>query len=476
MARLDTLLKRAGVPPLELTDMTCDSRQIHPNDLFVAYKGLTFDGHDFVKDAVERGAKCVLSERQVTTPSDVVSICDKSLVDRRNELAASFYGNPSKKLQCIGVTGTNGKTSVTYGLSSLIKPMACAGSLGWGKPHSIQKSDMTTEDGVTLQRKLASLVDQGFTSVAMEVSSHGLDQNRVAEVAMDVGVYTNLTRDHLDYHGSMAAYAAAKRKLFENFDLEYAVINIDDWFGRELNLVCRMRGIPTTTYGFSESANVRCELNSLSKRGACGDWISPWGTMPLELPVRSEFGVANCAAIASVLANEIGDFRTVAQCISHVAQPPGRMEFMQCSGAVTVVLDYAHSPGALRSVLSALRGLKPARLLCVFGCGGNRDQGKRPLMGSVVDEFSDFSVLTNDNPRHEDPQRIADDVLKGISKTSSVAVVLDRKEAIKTALDAARENDIVLVAGKGDEQYQEIQGQKIPYSDREVILQLGQAI
>ena len=475
MVRLDSLLNRSDVPAIELANMTCDSREISTNDLFVAYKGQSHDGHDYIDDAIGRGAKCVIAEREFNAQKDIVSICDEKLVASRNKLASKFYGDPSSDLRCIGVTGTNGKTSVTYGLSSLLRRTACAGSLGWGKPQSIEPADMTTEDGVTIQRKLATLLDQGFSGVAMEVSSHGLDQDRVANVSLNVGVYTNLSRDHLDYHGSMAAYAAAKRKLFESFDLEYAVVNVDDWFGRELYLVCRMRGIPTTTFGLSDKADVRYELTGISRKGVCGTWQTPWGVIPLHLPVRSDFGVANCAAIASVLFNETGDFNTVAQCIACVAQPPGRLEFVDTPSDATVVLDFAHTPDALRRALSALRELTTARLICVFGCGGNRDRGKRHLMGAAVDQLSDIAIITNDNPRYEEPQSIAEDCLRGFFKPSEVQVLLDREEAIGHALKLASGDDIVLIAGKGDEKYQEIQGRMVPHSDREIILRLSQA-
>ena len=471
--RLRSLLNCANVPDVEVSGMTCDSRQVRPNDIFVAYAGSVYDGHDFVDDAIQRGAKCVISQRPVQAALGVVRVCDAKLVKDRNNLAAKLHGHPSKQLRCFGVTGTNGKTSVAYGLASVFKKTAFAGSLGWGGVSNLKPSNLTTADGVTLQSRLSELTQHGFSGVAMEVSSHALSQNRIAHLDLNVGIYTNLSRDHLDYHGSMGEYAAAKRKLFECFKLDYAVINIDDWFGRELVWVCRSRGIPNTTYGSSAKADVSYELTRTMLSGSQGNWKTEWGTVPFSLPVNSEFGVRNCAAVFAVAIQETGDLNLTSERVNSIAVPPGRMEFISTSSSSKAVIDYAHTPDALRAALTAVRKLQPSKVVCVFGCGGDRDAGKRPLMGSTVDELADSVVITNDNPRSENPQDIADDVLTGFSDKAKVRVILDRQEAIATAINDAPRDAIVLVAGKGHEDYQEIQGDKQAFSDRDVIRQLS---
>ena len=467
---LDLLLDRPDLPSIEVTGMTSDSRKVQPGDLFVAVQGDVHDGHAFINEAVSKGARGILASRPVERDDgDVVVVCDARLVENRNQLAARLYGDPSQDLACIGVTGTNGKTSVAFGLAGLLRATGFAGTPGWGILPEITHTGLTTMDGIDLQACLATMRDQGAQRVAMEVSSHALSQDRLSDIRLRVGIFTNISRDHLDYHGSMSSYQSAKRRMFENFDLERAVINSDDAFGQELKQLCMDRRIPVTTYGTTSSADVTCEVNSLTLNGAQGLWRTKWGSTPMQLPIKSEFGIANCAAILATLVHFGTDLECASRQLAKVQSPPGRFEFVDLGSMAHVVIDYAHTPDALRKTLMALRRLNPSEVICVFGCGGDRDKGKRPLMGAAAEELADHVVVTNDNPRTESPQEIADAVLCGMKNPSFARVELDRECAIRTAIDEAPPSSIVLIAGKGAEEYQDVMGVKHPFSDRKTV-------
>ena len=466
---------RNDVPRVEILGISADSRQVKAGDLFVAVQGKAHDGHTYIADAVAKGAKCVLTSREVDiTHVNVPMICNADLVSARNQIAARFYGEPSRAMTCVGVTGTNGKSSIAYGLASVLPSTGFSGSIGWGMLPSLTATDMTTADGVEIQQRFATLRASGATSIAMEVSSHALDQGRLSDVQIDVGVFTNLTRDHLDYHGSMAAYAQAKARLFEEFDLKRAVINLDDALGRQLVSRCDQRGIPVISFGSDESATICYEIEAISIDGVLGSWRTKWGSAPLRLPVRSEFGVANCAAILGTLMHLEDDLQKAVKRLESVCTPPGRFEFVQVGSQTHAVIDYAHTPDALRQTLLALKRLKPSAITCVFGCGGDRDKGKRAAMGTVAEEIADRVVVTSDNPRNESAQSIADDVLHGMRRVECATVELDRRRAIACSLQNAAPRSIVLIAGKGAEQHQEIAGVKHPFSDRQVVEQFEQ--
>ena len=470
MMLLDVLLGRPGIPSVEITGMTADSRNVKAGDIFVAVEGESHDGHTFIDDAISKGARCILTSRPVDySVEDAVVICDQSLVEKRNELAARLYGDPSQDIACIGVTGTNGKTSVAFGLAGLLRSTGFAGTPGWGMLPDVTHTGLTTMDGIELQACMAKMRDQGAQRVAMEVSSHALSQDRLSNVRLQVGIYTNISRDHLDYHGSMAAYEAAKRRMFEDFDLERAVINIEDEFGRTLRRLCVERGIPVTSYGTTRPADVTCELSSLTIDGASGLWRTKWGSTPMHLPIRSEFGIANCAAILATLVHFGTDLECASRQLAKVESAPGRFEFVDLSSKAHAVIDYAHTPDALRKTLIALRNLEPSEIICVFGCGGDRDKGKRPLMGEAAEELADRIIVTNDNPRTESPEDIADEVLCGMKKPRLARVELDRECAIRTAVEETPPDGIVLIAGKGAEQYQDVNGVKHPFSDRDIV-------
>jgi UDP-N-acetylmuramoyl-L-alanyl-D-glutamate--2,6-diaminopimelate ligase len=388
-------------------------------------------------------------------------------------LADRFYGSPSRQLIVVGVTGTNGKTTCTQLLAQALdsprRRAAVIGTLGFGYPGVLNASLHTTPDAVTLQRLFAEFRDAGAAYVSMEVSSHALDQGRVDGVAFDVAVFTNLTHDHLDYHGDMQAYGAAKAGLFETPDLKHAVVNAEDAFGREL--IARLEGrVPVLSYGLSSGA-VRAEAITLTHEGMRVRAVTPRGRIEIESSLFGRFNGANLLAVLGTLIVLGFDLPDAAARLRHARPAPGRVErFGHRPGTPLVVVDYAHTPDALEHVLRALREHRPERLWCVFGCGGDRDRGKRPRMGRIAESLADVVILTDDNPRHEAPEAIIEEIRAGMQTTPRV--MRDRKTAIAMAIAEAGADDIVLVAGKGHEDYQQLGDTRIPYSDRQVVREL----
>lgn len=465
---LRTLLRDAGAPPVPVGGLTSDSRRVRPGDIFIACRGAASDGHDFAADAARAGAAAVVSERAVDVGVANVVVADAG--KRLGEFGRRLYGAPSAELAVIGVTGTNGKTTVAHHVARLARRGAYMGTLGWGVPPRLCRSELTTADAISLQARLRALKDGGADAVALEASSHALHQGRVDEVDFAAGVFTNLTRDHLDYHGTMRAYANAKRRLFER-PLRFAVVNVDDRLGEAIAGGMRA-GVELVPVG--RQAAVRWSAVEYSPDGIRGVWRTPWGTADFNLPGHfGEFSVRNAAcALAAVCA--LGT--PLARVVADMARlPPVRGRMQRLSTTPLVLVDYAHSPDALRSALAAVRAHLPmgGRLLVVFGCGGDRDRGKRPQMASRAERGADLVVVTSDNPRHEDPQRILDDVMRGFRKPGEVLRITDRRAAIAAALQRAGANDAVLIAGKGHETHQEVGGRKLPFDDAAVVRQLG---
>jgi UDP-N-acetylmuramoyl-L-alanyl-D-glutamate--2,6-diaminopimelate ligase len=469
---LADLLEDPAAPALEVTGLCEDSRQVVPGDVFVAYRGAATDGHGFVADAVERGAVAVLAERALPELSGRVPVCVVAdLRHRRGALAARLYGEPGRALHCVGVTGTNGKTSIAHSLADLAsrcgRPAGYLGTIGWGRIGSLAPARLTTEGPITTQQRLAALRDDGCSWAVMEVSSHALAQQRVDDVPFRTALFSNLSRDHLDYHADAEAYAAAKARLFRWPGLELAVLNADDAFGREL-AGCLPAGATGITYG-AKDADVRWQALDLSSGAARGRWSTPWGEAPLVVPVPAAFAVANAAAALAALCHAGVPLDTVAAALADLAPVPGRMERFAAPGRPLVVVDFAHTPDALEKVLAALRPATAGRLSCVFGCGGDRDPGKRPLMAAAAEARADELWLTSDNPRSEDPDAIIEDMRAGLTGRVPARACADRRAAVTAAVSAAGPGDTVLVAGKGHEDYQEIDGRREPFSDRALV-------
>ena len=466
-AAIDALAKQG----VEATSLCLDSRAVKPGDVFVALKGHRGDGRDHIPQALARGAAGVIYEAGPVAPFAGPQVAVPALGETLGEIAHLVYGRPSEQLWLCGVTGTNGKTSVTQWVAQALNALGCKcaviGTLGSGFPGHLVESINTTPDAIALHGQLARFVAEGALTCAMEVSSIGLDQGRTNGAAFDVAVFTNLTRDHLEYHGDMAAYGRAKELLFQAPGLKTAVVNLDDPFGANLaaSLAGRTRVVGYTLEGRGGADLVLAAENL--RMTATGLAFTLQGT-EIQAPVIGRFNASNLlAVIGALLAGEeaLTDIARVLRC---VVPPDGRMQAVGGHGEPLVIIDYAHTPDALDKALKTLRETAAARggqLVCIFGCGGNRDRGKRPLMGAVVEILADRVVLTDDNPRNEDPQAIIDEILVGMKTQPEIRP--DRAAAIRATVATADEKDVILVAGKGHETYQEVAGVRHPFSDVE---------
>ena len=474
--RLLDRVAQLGVP---LADLTADSRAVKLGSVFVAYPGTVRDGRDFITEAISRGAAAVLWERagfDWDERWEVPNLGVEGLRAKISAIAGHVFGNPSDSLWMAGVTGTNGKTSVSQWIAAALDRLgrrsAVIGTLGNGLVGERVEAKNTTPDPIVLQRLLADYLRRGARNVAMEVSSHGLDQGRVAGIKYDLAVFTNLTRDHLDYHGTMEAYAEAKFGLFKARGLAHRVINIDDDWGA--SFAERTAG-DVITFGTRNGARLRASRIGLSEAGVRFQVDSEWGAGEVGARVLGAFNVSNLLAVLGALLAAGVHFDAAIAAVSALGPVPGRLERLGGGAAPLVVVDYAHTPDALEKALEALRAVvggsaaphgHAGRLICVFGCGGDRDPGKRPLMGQAAARLADHVIVTSDNPRSEAPRAIIEQVLAGIS--GDAEAIEDRQVAIFSAVHQARPGDVVLLAGKGHETYQEIAGVRHPFSDREV--------
>ena len=459
------ILERLGIP---VAEMVSDSRKSAPGVVFAAYPGETRDGREFIVQAVAQRVDGVLWEADHYLWDPALGVPNAGVVGlkhRIGEIAAHVYGEPSRAMHMIGVTGTNGKTSVAHwvaqSFAALGQKIAVIGTVGNGFPGALTPALNTTPDAIELQQRLAKYRKEGAVACAMEVSSHGLEQGRVNGIAFNVAVLTNLSRDHLDYHGNMDNYANAKARLFSWPGLDWVVLNVDDAFGQRLE--SEVNAARVAGYGFQRGAVV-CEKLRLSQAGLHLQVRTDWGPAELEVPLLGRFNAANVLATLTTLL--VSDIKLADACkaLAHIAPPPGRMQTLGGAAHPLVVVDYAHTPDALEKVLATLREIvSGGRLICVFGCGGNRDKGKRPLMGQVAAAGADEVWVTSDNPRHEDPRQIIEDILAGASAHAHVEP--DRARAIFEAIGGAHHGDVVLVAGKGHEDYQEIGNERLPFSD-----------
>ncbi len=467
----------AALRALKLRDLSADSRDINNERAFVAYPGAARDGRDFIADVVKRGVPAVLWERAGFAWRDewrVPNLGIEHLKTHASAIASEVFGHPSEHLWMAGVTGTNGKTStsqwIAQSLDHLGQRSAVIGTLGQGLVGQVVVGTIvadtnTTPDAIVLQRALRDAVTHGAQACAMEVSSHGLDQGRVADVKFDVALFTNLTRDHLDYHGDMQAYGAAKAKLFQARGLQAAVINADDDFGRDLEQRLRATGLPVISYGIG-NGDLNAHIERLDSNGMAFTVKSRWGEARIESPLLGQFNVANLLGVLGVLLVRGVALADAAQTLQILRPVAGRMQTLGGADLPLVVVDYAHSPDALEKALTTLRATmrQDQRLICVFGCGGDRDRGKRQLMGGVAARHAHHVIVTSDNPRSEAPLAIIEDILAGMP-ASGFEVIAERRAAIGVAIHQAQRGDVVLLAGKGHEDYQEIQGVRHEFSD-----------
>jgi len=458
--------------------MTADSRLVKAGSVFVAYKGEATDGREFIPQAIENGASAVIWEQADFTWRDEWQLPNQAIVDLKQQIgriASEFYGQPSQHLWMIGVTGTNGKTTCTHWLaeafSALNKKAAVVGTLGNGiLSDGLSETKNTTPDSILLQQMLADYLGQQASVVAMEVSSHGLDQGRVNGVSFDIAVFTNLTRDHLDYHGDMQAYAAAKKKLFAWDGLKVAVLNRDDAFGLEVAQELKAQGKRVLTYGLEKAiandADISVKSLELTEQGMRLEVQTPFGDAVISAGVVGRFNAYNLLAVLATLLASNVSLNDAVKTLATLKPVAGRMQQYGGGKLPLVVIDYAHTPDALEQVLKSLRAQTKGQLVCVFGCGGDRDSGKRALMGKVASELADKVIVTSDNPRSELPAEIIKAVMNGV-KQNAISIE-NRADAIAHAIENAQAGDVILLAGKGHENYQEIAGVKYPFSDIEM--------
>ena len=460
---------------IEITDLTIDSRNVQHGGAFVALPGIRTHGIGFAAQAVQAGARVILWEPVAgigapRTPPEVCVIAVPELTSRLGAIADRFFDAPSASMRVVGVTGTNGKTTTAYviaaALQSVGESSAYAGTLGHGPIGALRTGAYTTPDCVTVHRQLAELRDAGVRLLGMEVSSHALDQHRVDGVRFDTAVFTNLTRDHLDYHETFDAYGEAKAKLFAWSGLKRAIINVEDAFGREL--AGRARAGSTVRYGRSPNAEIHAVRVAAGPHGLDIDVGGAFGAATLHSRFIGDFNVENLLAALAALLGLGVSLNDALAALEHCSAPPGRMETLSAPGAPVAIVDYAHTPDALEKALLAVRKHCAGRLSCVFGCGGERDPGKRPLMGAIAERLADRIVITDDNPRGEDGDAIVADIVTGLTHPERAHIERDRARAIERAIHEAAAGDAVLVAGKGHEDYQIVAGERRRFSDREI--------
>jgi UDP-N-acetylmuramoyl-L-alanyl-D-glutamate--2,6-diaminopimelate ligase len=473
---------------VEISDLTLDSRGVTPGALFLAIPGISSHGLQYLERALAAGARAVLWEPgpdvdEPELPTGVAGLAIPELRRHLGLIANRFFAAPSAQIRVAGITGTNGKTTCAWLLAQALESSgrraAYAGTLGFGSPTALKRTTHTTPDCISVHRELADLKGQGVRFLGMEVSSHALAQGRVDGVHFDTAVFTNLSRDHLDYHKTMDAYAEVKARLLTWPDIRYRIVNMGDATGRRLAQALAP-DVPLTAvwtgvgeYRESSDTFVHARRVLASNGGLTAEFDSSWGAGRIHSRLIGDFNAENLIAVLGVLLNWELPLREAVAALESSAAPAGRMEaFRGRAGQPLAVVDYAHSPDALGKALRAARRHCRGRLWCVFGCGGDRDPGKRPMMGAIAAELADQVILTDDNPRTEDPQQIIDAIIEGIPSGEPVRVIRERARAIAAAIGEAGGDDIVLIAGKGHEDYQIYGTTSQPFSDREEVQRL----
>ncbi|HEX7047831.1 MAG TPA: UDP-N-acetylmuramoyl-L-alanyl-D-glutamate--2,6-diaminopimelate ligase [Gammaproteobacteria bacterium] len=474
----------ASVPDRVVQGVSLDSRFVVSGGAFLACAGISSHGLEYIDEALRHGASVVLWEpvpgvQPPNIPSNTVSVRVPDLSAHAGAIAATFYGDPSARMSVIGITGTNGKTSVSHlaaqALSAYGRRCAVAGTLGYGFIDSLEPATHTTPDAVKLQALFAQLAGSGADAIAMEVSSHALEQQRVSGVNFHTAVFTNLTRDHLDYHDGLGAYAAAKRRLFHMPGLNAAVVNIDDAVGRDIvaNLPDGVRAWPFATHaeslqGIAAENILFAERMEFDAQGISLDINAAGKQVMLRAPLFGRFNALNLLAVFGILMSLGIPADDAARALGGVRPVRGRMERLGGGERPLVIVDYAHTPDALSQILAAAREHCAGKLFCVFGCGGDRDRGKRPEMGRIAESMADAVIVTDDNPRTEDGNAIVEQIVAGMTKRDAARIERDRKIAIQSAIKEAASGDVVVIAGKGHEDYQITGTRREHFSDSEV--------
>jgi UDP-N-acetylmuramoyl-L-alanyl-D-glutamate--2,6-diaminopimelate ligase len=467
------ILRVEGSLDIHISDIHYDSRQVTPGSLFFCIEGYQADGHDFAAAAVEKGAAAVLLRKDIPLPKGVTKIFVQSPRNVMGFISATFYGNPSEDIILFGVTGTNGKTTTTYMIKSILeqagKKTGLIGTITNMIGNVAIPSERTTPESADLQKLLSQMLKEGVDAAVMEVSSHSLELGRVNGCKFEVGIFANLSQDHLDFHGTLEKYRSAKAKLFEHSNL--SVINVDDESGRIILKNSQERR--TFTFGIYKPADIFARDIEIGAEGVAFNLHILGAKIPVNLSIPGIFSVYNAlAAAASCYAAGIS-LNDIQAGLENISGVPGRFELLNTGTNYSVILDYAHTPDGLENILKTARDLTNGRLVTLFGCGGDRDAAKRPLMGEVAGNYSDYCIITSDNPRSEDPMAIINDILPGIKKTDCpYEVIENRREAIEFALKNARENDVIILAGKGHETYQLIKGRAIQFDEREIVAEI----
>ena len=468
-----------GPQGLDIEGIAYDSRQVRPGYLFVTLRGRHREGRDFIEDAIHRGAVAVVGQSEEVSRRGVTTICVEDSRRALAEIACAFYGEPSHSLQVIGITGTNGKSTTAFMCRDILKAAGrTPGLIGTIRYEIGERSipaSRTTPEASDLQCMLDQMLRVGCKSAVLEVSSHGLDQKRVWGIDFDVGVFTNLTRDHLDYHKTLDQYFGAKTLLFRGLGQRgksaSAVINIDDPWGVQLANTGGFNA-RRITFGTHPGAVIRAGEIRLTPHGSVFDFTTPWGGGQVRLKLLGRFNISNALAAVGACGALAVDPKLIADALSEMVCVPGRLEPIRNSREISIFVDYAHTPDALANALRTLREVTDKRVLVVFGCGGNRDRGKRPIMGAAAATLADYSIVTSDNPRGEDPAAILAEITAGFGACANFEVEEDREKAIAKALALARPGDTVLIAGKGHENVQEFANTIVPFDDRDVVKRL----
>lgn len=464
--------EKIGNLSINIVDINHDSRKVYTDNMFIAIKGFNFDGHDFIDKAIASGARCIVHMDKVDIKENVTYIRVEDTIDALGFFSSNFYNHPAQKLEIIGITGTNGKTSTSYYLKSILDTAkiktGIIGTTGIIIEDEIVKMDNTTPDALALNKNLDNMIKRNVKVCVMEVSSHALELNRVDYIDFNIGIFTNLTKDHLDFHKNMESYFNAKLKLFYKTD-GFNIVNLDDNYGRRIVDIVKNRA-QLLTYSIDNKADVYASdiIYSFNKV----DFILNYNgnKMDIKLNTPGKFTVYNALASASCAIALGLDLSYIKKGLEDIKGVKGRFELIPTNKDFMVIIDYAHTPDGLENVLKAIKDFSLGRIVVVFGAGGNRDKSKRPDMGEVVGRYADYSIITSDNPRYENPKSIINDILIGIKNTNiEYKIIVDRKEAIKYALYNAKPKDIIILFGKGHETYTIIDGKTYPFDEREIV-------